>query len=177
MNRNHFADPKWSDALTLKERIALLREVQPQATSTNENLALAERHIQRWRAQYPFTIESRYSDWLELNGLDQEKLLHVLSISSEHLQDCLPAEPHWIAELQRAFANLDESGHVRVSQELPKIENEAGFLIMIGPLIERGLERLRAGVQTLCENHSDAPIDPHNIEGLLIQGLLASLML
>src|SRR5437667_254990 len=47
---------------------------------------------------------------------------------------------------------------------------------MIGPLIERGLERLRAGVQTLCENHSDAPIDPHNIEGLLIQGLLASLM-
>lgn len=176
MSTNYFTDPKWSDALTLRERIALLHEGQPQTTNTNESVAIAERHIERWRAQYPFTIESHYSDWLITNGLDQEKFLHVLSTSNEHLKDCQSAEPPWIAELQRAFLTLENPNGEKAAEVRPQIENEAGFLIMIGPLIERGLDRLRSGINALCEKHSDAPIDPNQIEGLLIQNVLVTLM-
>src|SRR6185369_12698397 len=106
------------------------------------------------RSQYPFTVESNFSDWLNSNGLNEEEFLRVLSTSSEYFQETLPVEPSWIAELRRAYFDLDKES---AAQELPKIESEAGFLIMMGPLIERGLERLRNGIQSLGERHSDAP--------------------
>jgi len=139
MIENYSADTKWSDALTLRERIALLQDAQPERASTNGS-AFAERHIEKWRSQYPFTVESNFSDWLNSNGLNEEEFLRVLSTSSEYFQETLPVEPSWIAELRRAYFDLDKES---AAQELPKIESEAGFLIMMGPLIERGLERLR----------------------------------
>ena len=168
MIENYSADTKWSDALTLRERIALLQDAQPERTGTNGS-AFAERHIEKWRSQYPFTVESNFSDWLNSNGLNEEQFLRVLSTSSEYFQETLPVEPSWIAELRRAYFDL-------VGLPPTPEESEAGFLIMMGPLIERGLERLRNGIQSLGEKHSDAPIDPQNLEGMLVQSLLGSLM-
>jgi len=171
MSKNYSADVRWSDALTLRERIALFPLAQTQPPKTSSSVASAERHIEKWRAQHPFTKESHFSDWLDSNDLDSERFLEVLSTSSELLQDCLPEEPEWIAELKRAYFN-----GTLAQETLPNVENEAGFLIMLGPLIERGLERVRSGIPTLCETHADAPIDTNNIEGMLVQSLLGSLM-
>ncbi|MGB9181378.1 MAG: type 2 lanthipeptide synthetase LanM family protein [Pyrinomonadaceae bacterium] len=176
MSKNYFVDPKWSEALTLRERIALVREFEPQTTTTTLDTEFAERHLQRWRSQYPFTIDSYYNEWLDLNGLDQDEFLNVLGAPIEHLHNRLPAEPEWLTELQRAFPQINDSSSDSASQEPPKIQKEGGFLVLVEPLINRGLDRLRSGIQALLDKYSDAPIDPFNIEPMLVQNLLGAMM-
>ena len=151
-------------------------ETGPPTPTAARNVEAAERHLQHWRSQYPFTIDSYYNEWLDLNGLDQEGLLRVLGAPVEHLRERMPAEPGWLAELRQAFPYADDSGGGPAPEEQPNIQREAGFLVFVEPLINRGLERLRGGMLALLDQYPDAPIDPSSIESILVQNLIGPMI-
>src|SRR5262245_58861634 len=86
-------DPKrihsanWYRAITLRERITSLRAIDgAAATGMGVDSDLALRRMNQWRSQQPFTMDSRFSQRIALDGIGEGEFLHLLGESAESLQ-------------------------------------------------------------------------------------------
>ena len=71
MNLPEFQVSAWYQALTLKERLASLRAVSGKIPNVEVNADLAERRMQRWRSQTPFTTNSYFEQRLAIDGITE----------------------------------------------------------------------------------------------------------
>ncbi len=174
MNQAYFKVADWYHGITLKERIASFPSVRTQVLNVEVNAELAQRRIQRWKSQPPFSTDSNFAQRLAIDGITEEEFLCLLGEPIEAVQNSFANFPDWLAGIAEAFAHSN-------STEIPFSEKLQGkevtkFLDAIEPLISKGLAQLHAEIQSLIQTHSDLPFDPNTIEALLFANLPGQLL-
>lgn len=174
MNQAYFQTADWYRGITLKERAASLPVVRKQVRNVEVNVELAQRRMQRWKSQPPFTTDSNFAQRLAIDGITEEEFIALLGESIEAVQNRFPNPPDWLTEITQAFAHSDSSS-TPLPEELQG-EEVAGFLDAITPLMSQGLAQLHQGVQTLIQTHPYLPFDPSTVEALLFANLPGQLL-
>jgi type 2 lantibiotic biosynthesis protein LanM len=161
--------PSWYRALALTERLALLHEGPETARVLVIDADRAGRRLRRWRDQAPFPKDGWFARRLAVDGLDEDDLRRLLGEPAEAVRDRSPTPPGWLIELDQAF-----SRPVSAPGSLPETAKEhdlAGFLGVIEPLIERGLDRLREGIEALGRGRGSLPFDRETVIRALYESL------
>jgi type 2 lantibiotic biosynthesis protein LanM len=164
----------WYQALTLAERLAVLHtDATRIPIEANGNLDLAQRRLQKWKAQSPFERIPFFADRLALDGITEEELCTLLGMPIETLRAYVSQEPLWLRTLTQAFASFDstERFEMLMAQQSQK---PAEFLQPITPLLKQGIERLRSGIKALVDLHTDLPFAQESIAPLLFSHILTS---
>lgn len=174
MSRAWLHDPTWYHALTLDERIALLRK-HPQSRAATINAELGMRRMQRWQAQAPFSSDSFFARRLAQDGVDEAELLYLLSEPIAVVCDRADGLPPWLLQLAEVFAEGEVSQPVELPPTLQSQET-ARFLSLIEPLIQQGREKLRAGIAVLIKRYPGAPFDPATAEAIMYAQLTPQLL-
>lgn len=170
MNQPYFQTSAWYHALTLTERIALVRTLQQETLNVGTNADFAECRLQRWRSQPPFTTGSYFAQRLAMDGISEDELRHLLGEPTEAIHDRFHEPTDWLAELAEAFSRPPSAKPIRLPEAAPGQER-AGFLDVIEPLISQGRDRLHQGVQALIHAQTDVPFDPATVEDVLFANL------
>jgi type 2 lantibiotic biosynthesis protein LanM len=172
-------NPLWYRALTLQERLELLRAQGNEPAPFNADLA--EHRLQSWKAQRPFDEEAFFAERLALDGLTEDEFYSLSGTFCEARQWDTSELPDWLQELALAF-------DVPVSTELAQVFSPSGsparnsgapgarfFLVAILPLINRGVERLKAEVVALLNRYPDPPFDPTTVHRMFFVPLFGQL--
>ncbi len=175
MEQRSFQAPSWYHAITLTERIESLRRVQHTQPNIEVNADLAERRMQRWRSQPPFTRGSFFAQRLAMNGLNEDELRDILSEPIGAVCDHFSNPPAWFTEVDQAFARPPSSTPCTFLEAL-RGENRAGLLDAIEPLISQGCDRLHHGIHALAQIHSELPFEPSTVTRVLFASLPRQLM-
>jgi type 2 lantibiotic biosynthesis protein LanM len=171
-----FSNSTWLRALTLKERVALLRTGRPTAPDVVPDTELAERLMRRWRSQHPFSDGSYFSRRLALDGITEDEMRCVLGEPHEAIASRLPATPAWLTELAEAFRTpTHRETHLPLPDAL-RGHTASGFLEMIAPLMARGRDRLREGLQTIKRRWPQAPFETESAVNALFENLPSQLL-
>jgi hypothetical protein len=166
--------PSWYRALTLTERLGLLREGPETARDLAIDADRAGRRLRRWLDQVPFPKDGWFARRLAADGLDEDDLRRLLGEPAEAVRDRSPTPPGWLIELDQAFSRA-----VSAPGSLPETAKEhklAGFLGVIEPLIGRGLDRLREGIEALGRGRGSLPFDPETVIQALHESLSGRLI-
>ena len=171
-----FHSSNWYQAITLAERITSLHAIDRATTGVGVDSDLSMRRMAQWRSQPPFTVNSRFNQRVALDEISEDEFLHLLGEPAESVQKRFFARPPWLEELDRAFSTLPSS------KPLPFPDGAAAgkhatFIEAIEPLIRRGRERLREGLNRLVQPRPDLPFDPGTIEDVLYANLPGQLLL
>ncbi len=178
MNQLDFESSTWYSAISLTERIAVLHNGINETRNSNIDTELAQRRIEKWKSQNPFTTESVFAQRLAMDGIKEEEFLVLLGESAEVLRSRCPNIPVWLVELTQAFmhSNYSKDWSIVESEELEK-HKQIGFLFAIEPLIDRGFENLDAGIQKLMITQAHLPFDSSAISKLLFDNLKNQLLM
>jgi type 2 lantibiotic biosynthesis protein LanM len=175
MERSYFQASSWYQAIPLTERIVPLLSQQRISTFDAQ---LAERRIQNWRSQAPFTTGSYFTERLEIDNLTEEGILYLLGEPVEVLQSRFAMPPVFLEQLRQAFSNCDISTQrsLMFPQSVQLGQEPIGFLYVVEPLICQGLEHLDRGIQALKQVYPCLPFDPSTIESILFANLPSKLI-
>jgi type 2 lantibiotic biosynthesis protein LanM len=171
MDRSQFEQPDWWRALTLSERAAALRRSPGSATVSDE--ALAERRLNRWRGQVPFSHDGFFARRLALDGLSEEELHALLGEPVEAIREREPEPPPWLTTLAEAFTQPAPERFPEISSESPS----KGFLNSIRPLLDRAYSRLLAGLRDIAARYPGAPFEADAVCPLLTTNLPSPLLI
>ncbi|HEX3560522.1 MAG TPA: type 2 lanthipeptide synthetase LanM family protein [Pyrinomonadaceae bacterium] len=172
------APASWYAALTLSERVALLRSDRGGPPSFEGDDALAERRLRGWRSQAPFDQASYFGQRLAADGISEEEFRQVLGESLEAVRARHSAIPRWLSVITEAFGNLSTAEGISASPEQFETGPRAlSFIALVEPLVGRGRARLREEVKSLSAVRSTLPFDPETIEELLYESLPARLVM
>ncbi|MEQ8537427.1 MAG: type 2 lanthipeptide synthetase LanM family protein [Coleofasciculus sp. D1-CHI-01] len=162
----------WYRALTLIERIPDSGTIREDSDTDGFNQDLAERKMQRWCSQIPFTNSAYFDQRLAIEGMTREQFRDRLGESVESLVKRFPHPPHWLEELQQAFSrpNFTNVQIAPVAQLSPE-RATLGFLYGIKPLLSHAIARLDAGIGELEKRYPTLPFDRQTIKGLLVANL------
>ncbi|MCC5661572.1 type 2 lantipeptide synthetase LanM family protein [Nostoc sp. XA010] len=174
MNPSCFQTCNWYYAVTLSERIAGLNQVCQNTPNTSINAELAQRWMQRWKSQFPFTSDTNFTQRLAIDGITEEEFLYLLGEPIQAVQNRFSNCPNWLIEIAEAFVDFG-SKKITLPEKLQGQE-VAGFLDAIEPLISQGLAQLGQGIQTLIQTHHSLPFDPNTIEAVLFVKLPSQLL-
>jgi len=171
-------NPGWYHAMTLAERVASLHtSAHDHPPEASENREKAQRRLQRWKKQAPFDKGAFFADRLALDGLTEQELLTLLAEPAEALQARLSSTPHWLVQLQQAFADLDISRTPPLPSSQEAISTaSAEFLSAIQPLLHYGLKQLDTGIQALITQYSNVPFDPQMTRSFLFFNLTSQVL-
>jgi type 2 lantibiotic biosynthesis protein LanM len=170
LNQPKFQIANWYQALTLTERLASLHTVEGKTSNFDVNAVLAERRMQRWRSQTPFTKNPYFEQRLEMDGITEDEFRYLLGEPIEAVCDRLPKPPAWLVEIVQAFSRPPCSNKLSLPEALQNYKR-AGFLNAIEPLLAQGRDRLHEGVQALESMHSNLPFDASTVEEVLFANL------
>ena len=177
INQSCFKFSDWYHAISITERIASIRAVQRKRVMNSEvNTELAERRMQRWRSQYPFTSDTYFRQRLEMDGISEEEFLYLLGEPIGALRDRLCTTPTWLTDLVRAFFPLPSSNSIPFPGAL-RGEGMVGFLNALDPLIHQALNQLHEGVQALIQTDCTLPFTPDTIADILCANLPRQLLM
>jgi type 2 lantibiotic biosynthesis protein LanM len=170
----------WFRATTLTERIALYRAGTDNEVGPREISERARKRMERWRSVSPFNKGDLFKQRLDVDGLTEEMLLLILNEPEEALESWSVATPQWLTDITEAFSRLDFN-HDMLE---PQTKNEAekglrGFLGVVLPLLNQGLERLTTRVSTLHHSSSQVPFElsdlPELFAPVLLEGVFQAL--
>lgn len=173
-----FSVSNYLRALTLTERIALLRSGRSTTSRPVIHAGRAQRRIRRWRSQPPFTDRSFFSQRLASDRITEGELLRVLGEPGEVIAARLPEKPAWLTELGEAYNEaLQTSRNGDFPLPTALRENKtSGFLELIAPLMARGRNRVREGLETLKRRFPDVPFETRSTLDALCENLPAQLI-
>jgi type 2 lantibiotic biosynthesis protein LanM len=175
MNQNRFESAAWYRALTLTERLASLRANGDAEPAVPGNAELAEKRLRRWREQNPFPSDAIFAQRLALDGIGENELRTLLGEPIEALRARTTDPLAWLEAIKQAFALPAVDAALPMPETLQG-QATIGFLQAIAPLIQRGREQVRAGVQTLVQRQHSLPFDRSTIEDLLFASLPGRLL-
>lgn len=154
-----FDDPEWFEALTLRERAALLASGPDDPRP--ERMERAARKLQRWRSESELLDDAVFAERLAAEGLAKDRLLPILAEPAAGLHRRARARPAWLEPLARSFSRpasgnghgfshglgilelfrpLISDSHARVGERLrqiPGIEAEAVAAGLLATLLKR----------------------------------------
>jgi len=165
----------WYQAITLSERIASQHPIKKQLHDRKIDAEIAERRMQRWKSQHPFSTDSYFAQRLAIDGITEKEFLYQLGEPIEAVRDRYPSPQKSLTEIISAFSRP-------VSSNLPPLPKEqhnpemSGFLDAIAPLIAQGCDRLREGIASLIETQSHLPFVPNTVEEALFANLPEKLL-
>lgn len=179
MSQDYFQAANWYQGLKLTERVASLGRSGRWNAENGCNAELAERRIQRWRSQNPFTKSTFFAEKLAQEGITEQEFRFLLGESMRALSQHFPTVPQWLREIEQAFSTAESSN-------LKSLITSDNFLCAIAPLIHQGMNRLRAGIQAIevnqkSENNpeplsSQLPFDSNTILSILLSDLPQQLL-
>ncbi|WP_376793646.1 type 2 lanthipeptide synthetase LanM family protein [Thermogemmatispora sp.] len=188
--QGRWQEASWYRALTLNERLALLRAASPSPgleALDAEALAQAHRRLQRWKELPALSEEEgRFAARLALDELSEEELLLLLGEPAEALRARCLTPPSWLVALSEAFApcdvaaTSDHEDEKRAGQSWPLPSLAEGshtrsFLHPFLPLIRRARHKLASGLHELAQGAPFFSFDEEKVLDLLacnIPGLL-----
>ena len=165
-----FEHADWYKALTVSERAARLR--CPCSLSPVDE-ALAERRLNRWRGQEPFSQDGFFARRLALDGLSEDELRILLGEPIEAIRERGMETPVWLTTLAEAFTRPAPERFPDIPSESPSM----GFLDSVRPLLDRAYSRLVTGLREIAARHPGAPFEPDTVGPLLTTRLPALLLL
>ena len=174
MNHLFHQSAAWYQALTLSERIALLRTREVRTEAAEASDGLRERRFRRWASQPPFNSGNYFEERLATDGLNPDELRQILGEPPLALRDRVSSTPPWLSEILTAYSEDAERDQDSIGGKIPNQEFN-GFLSLIEPLIGRGRLRLREAIQALGQQRSDLPFDVESVEELFVQSLVTQL--
>lgn len=154
-------------ALTLDERAALSRRPAP---APPQGAAIGRQRLERWRSQVPFDEDRFFARRLARAGLDEERLLALLSEPRESLAARLPEAPDWLREVAEAYRSGDLEYALPFSPDLSAYA-ETRLLWLAAPLIWQVERRIRAAAAELA-----GPFDPSAVAALVLANLPEQLL-
>lgn len=172
MSKPEIQTTDWYQAITLPERIALLK-IQSRFQINSD---LAQRRIDRWKSQPPFDKDSYFEQRLATENISEVEFLRILGESIEAVRDRFPNPPTWLADLAQAFSQAPTSEPIVWPDVFQNTETIV-FLEVIEPLISQGRDHLHRGIQDLIRTYADLPFDPDTIENLLLINLPRRLLM
>jgi lantibiotic modifying enzyme len=167
----HSAD--WFRATTLTERVALYRAGAENRVGSHEISERAKKTLARWQLVRPFNNGDLFNQRLAADGLTEEMLLLILSEPEEALKSRTTATPQWLTDIIEAFSRLDFSHDMLEAQTKNEAEKGLhGFLGVVLPLLNQGLERLTTRVSAWQRSSSQMPFELADLPGLFAPVLL-----
>src|SRR5262249_24364443 len=185
MGQDIFDSSDWYRATPLSERTAAWRAAKAGDAEIRYDEERGSKRLRRWREQAKFKDDRFFLARLEEEGLTEELLRRLLGENPDSIKSRLGEPPLWLVEWISAFsdASTKETTTDAITKDLWRENPGLAFLTAITPLIRRGFDRLRAGVNTLIADsavaQSELPFEPATIENLLLGRLpveLARLM-
>ncbi len=170
MDLSRFEQSDWYKALTLSERAAPLRR---SGSTPAVDDALAERRLNRWRGQRPFSQDGFFARRLALDGLSEDEIRILLGEPVEAIRERETEIPAWLTTLAEAFTHPAPERFPEQPSERPAI----GFLNIVRPLLDRAYSRLLAGLREIAARHPGAPFEADAVGLLLAANLPSPLML
>lgn len=164
-------DPAWCQAITLSERLELLRSDRFEVAHSQSNTYLANQHWQRWRAQTPFVAESIFAKRLATNEMTNDEFLCLLGEPVEVIHKRLPQPPKWLIDIAKAYSKADTPTGAKTAGQTSPTPGVLGFLQLIEPLLRRAHKSMHDGVQDLVEKYPVVPFDPKNVETIFLASL------
>jgi type 2 lantibiotic biosynthesis protein LanM len=164
----------WYKALTLSERISLLRATPGHIDQEPASDKTTERRLKQWRAQAPFKSNpSLFAQRLASDGVTEPELLHILGNSSFAVGDG-PAAPEWWTEIRQAFSLSTPA----LPLPFPKSDGDElfGLLCMVEPLLHRAIDRVRCGAYELKVRFANCPIQADSVADILFPTLAGRLL-
>ncbi len=163
MHQRLFDVEDWYKALTLTERVESLDKCQFQSF----NVELADKRLQRWQSQAPFTSDTDFRMRLATDGLDISKFRYILGEAPLILQQRIKFPPAWLKEVEQAFEINSPKIKVIPPAQIPPGKEYFGFLYAIEPLVSQGIECLETGVEALLRKYTQVPFEASQIKSLL----------
>jgi class II lanthipeptide synthase len=181
---SYFRDPRWCKALTLSERIERLRGNRGATPEDVVNAALAQKHLERWRALPPFADEKLFAQHLEAYGLTEKEFFHVLGTPADYFCSREPTSPTWLDKLEQAFAPSSPSPAQEAPDDAPPASADEerkpaqleGFFKGLSPLIQQTNRRFFEEARALEQAHGEFPIDMEQSFPHMLQSLFSQLM-
>jgi type 2 lantibiotic biosynthesis protein LanM len=169
-------DAPFYNALSLKERVALLRQTHSsKEITTSATSDSAKRKLQRWKGQKPFNKPNYFEERLAVAGLSEDELYRLLTENEETIKGQLNAVPDWLENLKEAFTQTDQPQQIAIAQAPEEEYNNAAYLEIVKLLLTPGLKRLVAKAQHLTETYPEVPFDPTSVAELFLPHLLPKL--
>lgn len=168
---DYFKPSEWYGAVTLQERISTLKECKYVRERQHLNSKLGKLRMNHWISQSPFINESYFNGWLESVGITEKEFLFLLSNPKSIVAKSNIDSSEWFLDIVQAFTHHPihtNSPHLSKSTETQGIN---GFLVIIMPLIEQALQRLRDGISDIISTAAFAPFDADGIESILTANL------
>ncbi len=172
----------WYEAITLSERIESLRALSHPLPGKIDAERAAQL-LERWRTDAPFDQEKLFLQRFDIYGINEEGLKYLLGETIESLRERWPIAPPWLQQLSEAFGGKSgekERSAKRLFASAPtQGENKPDqwkLLFVIEPLLDRALDRLRAGIEAVAEERQGLPFDAETIDAKFIPSLLASVI-
>ena len=166
-----FEHPDWYKALTLSERAATVRRSSGSAPVVDD--ALAERRLNRWRTQEPFSQDGFFGRRLALDGLSEEEFRILLGEPAEAVRERAAETPAWLTALAEAFTHPAPERFPATPPGSPTL----GFLNLVRPLLDRAYSRLLTGLRVITTRYPGAPFEAETVGPLLAMNLPPSLLL
>lgn len=179
-------NPAWYRALTLTERLTLLRTQAPdQRLIGNSDPERARRKLESWKAQCPFDKESYFAERLAMDEMTEEDLLVLLGEAGSARQEHMHEIPDWLSELALAFESPLSSEATDLfapphesdeNQQKMSSQYARSFLVAVYLLLLRGVERFKAGLFALLAAFPTPPFDAETIHRVLLSNLVGHLL-
>jgi len=167
-------DPAWQRAWSLTERLSKFRQIKDKTPIPTDH-ELAAETLALWRASSPFDKGPYFADRLAMNGITEDEFTQLLGIPAETLGG-LDIPPAWLQTLARAYSELASPPAGEHRWDGDGDYPHAGFLKLVEPLIADARLQLHAKVDTIKQNHSDAPFDPVFAVEIMSASLTARLL-
>jgi type 2 lantibiotic biosynthesis protein LanM len=163
-------NPDRYKALTLRERISVLRAAASHINQKPTYDRTAERRLQQWRAQPSFSSnQSLFAQRLASDGITEQELPYILGESTLAMCDDSVA-PEWWPDISQAFSLSAPS------QPLPFPESAGdelfGLLYVVEPLLHRAIDRVRRGADELRARFANCPMPADSVAELLFPSLV-----
>jgi len=164
------AQVTWSNALTLHERLAMLRKNPIAFADGCYDSSVAHQRLARWRMQPPFADESVFARRLLAEGINEPEFLSLLGISPAILAEMSGGVLAWATAPPEALGERsveDSALHEEYSSADPLYKG----LALIRPLLQVGRAKVRNQLTELCKEYPRRPFDSQVAEAALFQNL------
>ena len=167
------SDLDWYRALTLNERITSLQLDHKSSKNLTKHDVPSNNKINQWKSQSPFDKDNYFAQRLDAANITEAELAYFLHESTEVLKTLCFDLPDWSLKIIQAFDN-NFSAHFLLLDNLEEL-GVNGFLYLIKPLIEQGIEQLNGRINSLIHGQDKIPFEAEKIIALLSEELPNSL--